>query len=238
MLRYVKMMSLPVQQRFHTAGRPWIRHLAGAASRCARLHNIAFSIPLSGSKHVYFMRVWYHITGKHQHTCNGPQRTALSRAQALYPVHQLMQYVSLAAPQPERGMFDRGALAVTLAQREHRAAGASRLHLVMRLPRPAWGSLNITGDVRGWSFTDVLSQARPDQQCCRRQLAKRQKSFSVATPCDAAVPARLRRSVRNRRHARLACHMCAVASAIFAQRMESFIKSLINAPTLHTTVVL
>ena len=73
-----------------------------------------------------------------------------------------MQYVSLAAPPPERGMFARGALAVTLAQREHRAAGASRLHLVMRLPRPAWGSLNITGDVRGWSFTDVLSQARPE----------------------------------------------------------------------------
>ena len=81
--------------------------------------------------------------------------------QALYPVHQLMQYISLAAPPPARGMFARGALAVALAQREHRAAGASRLHLVMRLPRPAWGSLNITGDVRGWSFTDVLSQARP-----------------------------------------------------------------------------
>lgn len=80
--------------------------------------------------------------------------------QALYPVHQLMQFVSLAAPPPERGMYAHGALAITLAQREHRRAGTSRLHLVMRLPRPGWGSLNITGDVRGWSFTAVLSQAR------------------------------------------------------------------------------
>ena len=81
-------------------------------------------------------------------------------AQALYPVHRLLQSVSLAAPPPGRRMYARGALAVSLAQREHRRAGTSRLHLVMRLPRPAWGSLNITGDVRGWSFTDALSQAR------------------------------------------------------------------------------
>ncbi|KAK9839614.1 hypothetical protein WJX81_000975 [Elliptochloris bilobata] len=81
--------------------------------------------------------------------------------QALHPVARLMQYVSLAAPPPEPGMFARGALAITLAQREYRAANATRLHLVMRLPRPGWGSLNITGDVRGWSFTDKLSQEGP-----------------------------------------------------------------------------
>ena len=72
-----------------------------------------------------------------------------------------MQYVALAAPPPEAGMFRRGALAVRLAQREHRGPRRRRLHLVMELPRPAWGSLNITAaPLLAWSFTDQLSQAR------------------------------------------------------------------------------
>ncbi len=75
-------------------------------------------------------------------------------------MHRLMQYVSLAAPPPEPAMFRRGALAVKLAHREPRWPGQQRLHLVMQLPRPAWGSLNITGRLLAWSFTDELSQAR------------------------------------------------------------------------------
>ena len=153
-------MSLPLQSAFVQT--PWFTCLSDAVidAPCSSTLSFLFHFMVLYMKFQHEHGISLHAsTSTYSH--DGPSYNIFLSTQALYPVHQLMQYVSLAAPAPERGMFGRGALAVSLAQREHRAAGASRLHLVMRLPRPAWGSLNITGDVRGWSFTDVLSQARP-----------------------------------------------------------------------------
>ncbi len=73
-----------------------------------------------------------------------------------------MQFVALRAPPPPAALQRRGALNVRLARREARAGGRERLHLVLQLPRPAWGSLNITArgpvGLLAWSFTDALSQ--------------------------------------------------------------------------------
>ena len=38
--------------------------------------------------------------------------------------------------------------------------GLTRVHLEIRLPRPAWGALNVTGPVVAWSFAEEPPQVR------------------------------------------------------------------------------
>ena len=80
----------------------------------------------------------------------------LWRVQALYPVPRLLRSVALPAPLPDARLFRHRAVEVKLAYAEAltrgRGSGLARLHLVMRLPKPGWGVLNVTGPVVAWSF--------------------------------------------------------------------------------------
>lgn len=88
----------------------------------------------------------------------------LNCAQALYPVTNLMRSVALRAPPPaqEGGLFRRERLRVRLSYAEARGGGGglNRLHMVMELPRPGWGVLNVTGPVVGWSFAAEVPGVR------------------------------------------------------------------------------
>lgn len=66
-----------------------------------------------------------------------------------------MKAVSLPAPKPDKSQFQYKKIAVVLLD-QYSSNGSSRLHLELRLPRPAWGTLNVTGPVTAWSFTDSL----------------------------------------------------------------------------------
>lgn len=41
-----------------------------------------------------------------------------------------------------------------------RGGRLNRLHLVMRLPKPGWGVLNVTGPVVAWSFAEEMPEVR------------------------------------------------------------------------------
>lgn len=74
-----------------------------------------------------------------------------------------MRSVALPAPPPpaEGGLSRRERLRVRLAYAEGRGGGGlNRLHMVMELPRPGWGVLNVTGPVVGWSFAEEVSGVR------------------------------------------------------------------------------
>ena len=49
---------------------------------------------------------------------------------------------------------------ITLLEEEALPAsqGLTRVHLEIRLPRPAWGALNVTGPVVAWSFAEEPPQ--------------------------------------------------------------------------------
>ncbi|CAL8464405.1 g3940 [Coccomyxa elongata] len=73
--------------------------------------------------------------------------------QALYPVGNLMRGVALPAPPVDTSLYRPGQMDVSLTGIEAAPSGnASRLLLLMQTPWPAWGLLNVTGPVIGWSF--------------------------------------------------------------------------------------
>lgn len=51
---------------------------------------------------------------------------------------------------------------ITLIEEEALPAsqGLTRVHLEIRLPRPAWGALNVTGPVVAWSIAEEPPQVR------------------------------------------------------------------------------
>lgn len=81
--------------------------------------------------------------------------------QALYPVPRLLRSVALPAPPPDARLFRHEAVEVKLAYAEAlrgQGGGLNRLHLVMRLPKPGWGVLNVTGPVVAWSFAEEVPE--------------------------------------------------------------------------------
>ena len=101
------------------------------------------------------------------HTVQGMKRdfatshVGCGGAQALYPVPRLLRSVALPAPPPDARLFRHEAVQVKLAYAEAlRGQGGvmSRLHLVMRLPKPGWGVLNVTGPVVAWSFAEEVPE--------------------------------------------------------------------------------
>lgn len=81
--------------------------------------------------------------------------------QALYPVGNLMRGVALPAPPIDTGLYQPGQMKLSLTGVEAVPSGnASRLLLVMKTPWPAWGLLNVTGPVVGWSFAEENPEVR------------------------------------------------------------------------------
>ncbi|KAK9905035.1 hypothetical protein WJX75_008341 [Coccomyxa subellipsoidea] len=76
--------------------------------------------------------------------------------QALFPVGKMMRGVALPAPPPDSSIYRPGQLNISLTGVEPSPLGgkATRLSLLMQLPSPGWGSLNVTGPVVGWSFAE------------------------------------------------------------------------------------
>lgn len=76
--------------------------------------------------------------------------------QALFPVEKMMRGVALPAPPPDSSIYRPGQLNISLTAVEPSPLGgkATRLSLLMQLPSPGWGSLNVTGPVVGWSFAE------------------------------------------------------------------------------------
>ena len=77
-------------------------------------------------------------------------------AQAMYPVGNLLRGVALLAPPADSSMYRPGQMRISLTGTEPSPSGSdvSRLSLLMQLPWPGWGLLNVTGPVVGWSFAE------------------------------------------------------------------------------------
>ncbi len=80
----------------------------------------------------------------------------LLSAQAMYPVGNLLRGVALPAPPVDSSMYRPGQMRISLTGTEPSPSGSdvSRLSLLMQLPWPGWGLLNVTGPVVGWSFAE------------------------------------------------------------------------------------
>lgn len=72
------------------------------------------------------------------------------------------QGFALEAPAPNLAQWRCEDVNITLLRKEALLAsqGLSRVHLEIRLPRPAWGALNVTGPVVAWSFAEEPPQVR------------------------------------------------------------------------------
>ena len=91
---------------------------------------------------------------------------ASTPVQALYPVGNLMRGVALPAPPVDAGLYQPGQLKVSLTGVETAPSGdGSRLLLLMRTPWPAWGLLNVTGPIVGWSFAEENPEVQVRAAC-------------------------------------------------------------------------
>lgn len=77
--------------------------------------------------------------------------------QAMHPVPNLMRGVALAAPAVDSSIYQPGQMTISLTGADPvPGRNVSRLHLLMQLPWPAWGVLNVTGPLQGWSYADTI----------------------------------------------------------------------------------
>lgn len=74
-----------------------------------------------------------------------------------------MRWVALPAAPADNDLYQPGGISIELDKLEPAGevqSGGNRLHLVMQLPWPGWGLLNVTGPVVGWSFTSESNAVR------------------------------------------------------------------------------
>ncbi len=94
-----------------------------------------------------------------------------------------MRGVALPAPPVDASLYRPGQMKVSLTGIEAAPSGnASRLLLLMQTPWPAWGLLNVTGPVIGWSF----AQENPEVELkpARGMLAHVQLQLLTAQHCS------------------------------------------------------